>query len=374
MTIHEKRKVRRKSSSISIKLLENPGVLFHVHVEDVSATGICVKSPKFLAPDTRVLISMNHPFFGAQSRFDGKVKWTRPTENMWSSGIEFMNVQPCPEGSGIYYFIDDRMCEFVTGELPKNMVCRPAQDYQELTEAYRLVYREYLAQGYCKPHASCMHFNTHSMLPSSKAFVLMHKKSILGTVSLITDTICGLPMDSAFPALLGPLRFEGRKIAEVSLLTMDYVAFKSSRWKGFHKLAGSFWLFKTMMDYARKIAGVTDLVIAVHPKQEKLYRNLAFKPLGKSTPYALAGGSPGLPMRLDIKSLEKCLPVQARYKTFFFDDQPNVRHLHPSYDPAGSELSNLLQSKLPSLLRFSTHGPIEFLKRRYPEVALSCRN
>ena len=80
----------------------------------------------------------------------------------------------------------------------------------------------------------------------------------------------------------------------------------------------------TMLDYARHVAHVTDLVITAHPQHEKLYRHFAFKPVAQPVPYASAKGSPGLPMHLDILELEKHLQPEEHFRHFFFEQKRHV--------------------------------------------------
>lgn len=267
------------------------------------------------------------------------------------------------------HFLDDRMCNYILKMTPPSIDCRPARSFAELKSAFRLIYREYHIRGYCPKAASKMYFTAYCALPASRTFVLKLKRQMLGTISLIGDSACGLPMESTFSNLIGPLRWRNRKLGEVSLLSLNLNLFRNNA-LGLtpqHRFMASSWLFKTMFDYARHVSGLTDLVITVHPKHEKLYRSFAFCPLGKGVSYPLAEGQPGLPMHLDIRHLERHLPQNRMFRNFFFDQPVSMENWSQSFGWTGDALCRLMRE-----LNYSWHrtsrGPVEFLRRRYPEI------
>ncbi|GEM_PF-1636642 len=188
-------------------------------------------------------------------------------------------------------------------QYPDSYVCTIAHTFEDLREAYRLVHQEYLNRGYCESNPSQMHYTYYCVLPKSRTILLLEKgeKKILGTGSLILDSPCGFPAEPLFPEELRQIRGEGRRLAEVTLLAISTQAFgkKVFSLTNLQKLIATFRLFKALFTYARS-QGVTDLIIAVNPRHEKLYQSLTFKPMGPVRPYSGVRNNPALLMHLDI--------------------------------------------------------------------------
>src|SRR3990167_9480963 len=175
----------------------------------------------------------------------------------------------------------DRLFRFAL-ENPSPFDFRISENFRELVSAYHLVYLEYFFRGYCKPKRSQVHYTYFCVLPESRTFLLIHRKrcQISGTVSLVKDSPCGLPMESLFDYELCSLRREERCLAEVTLLAIpetvsDHQIFQA---RNMDKLLTVFSFFRVLLQYALN-SGITDLVIAVHPKHELIYRYLTFKPI-----------------------------------------------------------------------------------------------
>jgi hypothetical protein len=263
----------------------------------------------------------------------------------------------------------DKLCAIaIKHSIHQNIVGRPAETLPELKSAYHLTYKEYLARGYCEKHPSELHYSFFCVLPNTRTFLLERKDKLLGTLTLIVDSPCGLPMESLFPTIVENSRREGRRLAEVGLLALDQDAFrkKSFLLTDFEKLTGSFWLFKIMFEYARRIAGVTDMLIAVHPKHEALYRYLTFEPLGIPLPYPSACGKLALPMRLDIEKARKNTPKSSPLRKYFFDLRGPVEILEKHFEWNHEVLQEFLMDthplwdKMPDKYR-------QYLKSCYPD-------
>ncbi|MDP3921051.1 MAG: PilZ domain-containing protein [Candidatus Omnitrophota bacterium] len=368
----EKRKYRRKPTSVAVRSLKEAkrGLWKRAKALDLSDTGIRISLREAPAKGSRVHLSLKSEQGSRRRRVDGKVVWKKGLE----CGIQFENLRGTPNNEKLLFYMGDRMCEFVVKSAGSNLVALPVTTLTEHKAAYRLMYREYLARGYCAKHASKMYYTSYSLLPTSRTFILKQQKHLIGTLSLFVDSPCGLPMDHTAPEVTGQLRFQGRRVAEASLLALDPNAFREGTppLTYAHRLAGSFWLFKTLLDYARQIADVTDLVVTVHPNHEHLYRNLAFKSIKPATPYVFARGHLGLPMHLDVRELEAHLPVGTCFKKFFFDNLLPLDQLAKTYrwtPVALSDFINKRQAEWPQMMQ----GAVEWLKRRYPLVAARTR-
>src|SRR6516162_3014723 len=104
---------------------------------------------------------------------------------------------------------------------PGDIVARPCKTLQDVESAYRLIYKEYLARGYCAENPSQMHYNFYCILPESRTFVVEKSGVIVGTLSAFVDSPSGLPLESLYPAEVAKFRVKGRRLAEVGLLALD---------------------------------------------------------------------------------------------------------------------------------------------------------
>jgi len=210
-----------------------------------------------------------------------------------------------------------------------------AQTFEEVLNAYHLVYQEYLACGYSQPKRSQIHYTYFCLLPDSRTFLLLEKENrqILGTVSLILDSSCGLPIESLFDRELHSVRKEGRRLAEVTLLSIPTATNEDEIFqaKNVGKFLAVFSFFRALFQYARN-SGVTDLVIAVNPRHEAIYKYLTFESIGPVRAYPEACGNPARPMHLDM--VQFCNPKfqnDAIQKYFLAESELPDSHSRPAH-------------------------------------------
>ena len=84
------------------------------------------------------------------------------------------------------------------------------------------------------------------------------------------------------------------------------------------KLIFIFRLFKVVLDYALDIDRLTDVCIAINPKQQYLYKFLYFEQIGSLRYYSLVNRAPALAFRLNlVEAEEKAKNRIGLYKIFF---------------------------------------------------------
>lgn len=347
--LREKRKDARFNIQVPLlfRVLNQPGSWQEVETKDVSNTGIRIELEELAPLGTRLELDVLLPGATNNIKIEGTVVWTRPAQDgqtTFECGIAFQNLKRVTGKDKFLQYISDKLCHLAIKHAPKNLDCRPVSHFQEMKNAFRLIYKEYSFRGYCNKQASQMHYTFYSLLPDSRTFALKRDGNLLGTLSLIADSGCGLPMEELFKEKIQLLRQKKRRIAEVSLLALDREAFhkKSFSLTDFQKLTGTFRLFKLLFDYARLSAGITDLVIAVHPKHEDLYRYLTFEPIGSVRSYASACGKPALPMRLDIEKSKRSIPKSRTILKYFVDHVTPKDILSESYTWTTETLRELL--------------------------------
>lgn len=303
-----------------------------VEALDVSLSGIRILVNHPISLDSLMDLDMKLPGIAESLQLIGLVKRIRPVfdQPVVECGIAFHNFKQMPRKEVFVDFMANKFC-YLNVDRRINCVARPAASIEELKSAYQLIHREYIKRGYCKPQASGMYYSYFSLLPDSRTFILEKESQIHGTLSLITDSPCGLPMESLFPDEIAKLRAQGRRLAENSLLALDQELLGHGLFSLTHseKHLYFFSIVKMMMDCARDL-GVTDLLIAVHPKHEDLYRFLTFEPIGPVRDYPGALGNPALPMRWQIDDPVKFMPKESGVRKYFSQApaKPALRFSH----------------------------------------------
>ena len=217
------------------------------------------------------------------------------------------------------FYIADKLCELALRHEEKDAgTVRIARTLDELKAAYRIIYQEYVLRGFCPPDESQMHYSLYCFLPGSRTFILKKNERIIGTLNLIADSHYGLPAESAFAHEIESLKASACRMAEISLFGVDRALFlgKDRHLANFRKLAVALALFKKMFAYARSVA-ITDFVIAVHPKNESLYRSFGFQKIGAERPYRPACGNPAIAMHLNIRRWFEATPQDQHMKYYF---------------------------------------------------------
>lgn len=318
----DRRKASRIELSIPIRyhIQDSATEWQSVEALDLSMTGVRITINQPVAVHTMIELEVKLPGIEEPFTVLGQIAWILPAFNDATAvecGIAFHNLKQMAHRDHFVNFMADKFCH-LSAEQPKDLLGKPASNIEELKTAFKIIHREYLKRGYCKAQASEMFYSYYALLKDSRTFVLEKAGEIHGTLSLMTDSPCGLPMESLFPEEIAQLRAQGRKLAENSLLALDQSLLGNSLFSLTHseKHLYFFTIVKIMVDCARDL-GVTDLLIAVHPKHEDLYRFLTFEPIGPVRPYPGALGNLALPMRWQIDDPAKFMPKDSGVWKYF---------------------------------------------------------
>jgi hypothetical protein len=186
----------------------------------------------------------------------------------------------------------------VTRSSPSCIDVAVAVTRSERDAASRLVHRCYVDRGYATPSADGRHTNPYLALPSTTVFVARAEGAIVATVSLVEDSPRGLPCGALWPSELEALRATGHRIAEVSALAV------SASWRG-RGLRAMRPLVRAVGVYARDLAGVDVLCVAVHPRHATFYEALLhFRRFGALTTCDAVNGAPAVGLCLDLVELD----------------------------------------------------------------------
>lgn len=296
--------------------------------KDYSSTGVRLVLLFPVAPGTAIDMKIKLAEMEQPLQMQGTIVWVAQTTHRHAHnriiecGVAFKNVQQRSQKDKLVYLLADKFCHLGI-QATRHLSALPAQNIGELKACYEIVYKGYLSRGYCLPSESKMFYHYFSFLPKSRTFTLKENGKIIGTISVVVDSPCGLPMDKLFSKEMNSLRRQGRKLAEVTLLALDSGKKKSLfSLANLEKQARLFRLFKIMYEYAHNEAGVTDLIIGVHPKHASLYKYLQFRPLASIKQYSGACGNLALPLHLQIAGLAEKYSTAMR--SFFTSDATSI--------------------------------------------------
>jgi hypothetical protein len=179
-----------------------------------------------------------------------------------------------------------------------HLCIKVADARDELEQAFALVYREYLRQGYIKdPKHSGLHLSLQHILPETAVFILK-SSTVVGTLTHILDSdLFGLPMDSLYREELKPLRNANRKLAELSSLATCREACGRNLF---------LYLFREVYWYSLR-RNVKDFCIMVNPSHTRFYQDiLFFEEIGPKKYYQKVG-APAVALRLNLEEFDQKL-------------------------------------------------------------------
>ncbi|MBN1587793.1 MAG: hypothetical protein JW937_10265 [Candidatus Omnitrophica bacterium] len=258
----------------------------------------------------------------------------------------------------------------------KNIEFRVAQNAGDLEQAYALVHKEYLSRGYTHPSDSGVKVSIYNALPTTTTFVAVAEGQVIGTVSLIGDSTLGVPMDRIYKPELDELRSRNLKLAEASMLAVRNDLFGKGVFLMLNskKLSLVFNLFKLAFDYIHNVAGYDEVVIAVNPKHDLVYRFLFFEELGPLRYYESANGAPAIAKHISVRQVQElkdqCLLSGRRglYKMFFGHQFPQ-ESLQPTPLFSQREFENFFVQKS-AVLAKADPAQLEHLRSVYPRLKI----
>ncbi|HEX7045808.1 MAG TPA: hypothetical protein VF203_14475 [Burkholderiales bacterium] len=171
------------------------------------------------------------------------------------------------------------MASFRIPRLPgSDVVVRLAASEEEIEQANRLVFRNYVADGFWENDETILRTNKFLHSPARTPVVVLEDGQLVGTMSIIEDSPIGLPSDSTQGPLLRRLRSTSRRIAEVS-------AFAMNRSRCSHRKLVLF-LMSYVLQYSFYYAGLDRLVASCKPEHATFYESvLCFSKVSDLTYY-----------------------------------------------------------------------------------------
>ena len=220
------------------------------------------------------------------------------------------------------------------------LVLKIAETREELEQCFSLLHDAYVGEGYMKPAPSGLRATIYHSLPTTTTLCAKVDGKVVGTLSLIRESVFGFPLQAIFD--LTEIRARGGKIAEVSALAVH---------KDFRKTGGAilFPLMKFMYEYCTTFFDTRHLVIAVNPRHIEMYESLLFfQRLSANVVenYDFVNGAPAVGATLDLR---------AAPETFrrAYANKPARRNLHAYF--LETKLANI---QMPHRRFYTTNDPV----------------
>jgi GNAT superfamily N-acetyltransferase len=221
----------------------------------------------------------------------------------------------------------------------KRLVLKIAETRRNWSSA-SLLHDAYVAAGFMKPAPSGLRATIYHALPTTTTLCAKFDGQVVGTLSLIRESVFGFPLQAIFD--LTEIRARGGKIAEVSALAVH---------PDFRKTGGAilFPLMKFMYEYCTTFFDTRHLVIAVHPTRIEMYESLLFFERlteNKVDNYDFANGAPAVGASLDLRHAPQ------KYREVYGKKPPGRTCTRIS---SRSKLPNIV---LPGRRYFTTNDPV----------------
>ena len=216
-----------------------------------------------------------------------------------------------------------------------------AQSTEEIEKAYELVWDSYVQAGLQSDTGDKIRFTKYHLLPDTRILIAIHHpelekekpdfskldegSTIIGTLTIVTDSSVGLPMEDICGNNIKELRKEGHRLIEVTSLAIN---------PDYRKHNIAMYLYKLMFEFVRH-KNATDVACSVTKKHLSFYRRmLLFRPIGDVKKYAAANQLETQCHILNIPEAESAAEkvynsdhFDANLFTFFFTDTPEANRL-----------------------------------------------
>ncbi len=145
-----------------------------------------------------------------------------------------------------------------------NVDVKLAETRDEFETAFRIIHDSYVEQGYMKPHPSGLKITKYNALPGTLVIIAREDKQVVATISLVIDSLLGLPSENIFPGEIKRIRQGSLRMAEVAGLAI------SNKCRNKNVTMN---LYHVMIAFA-EFCGVTELIISVNPHHVKFYQDV----------------------------------------------------------------------------------------------------
>ena len=222
----------------------------------------------------------------------------------------------------------------------KRLVLKIAETREELQACFKLLHDAYVGSGFMRPDPSGMRVTIYHALPTTTTLCAKYDDEVVGTISLIRESVFGFPLQSIFD--LHEVREKKGRVAEVSALAVH---------PKFRNTGGTilFPLMKFMYEYCTTFFDTRHLVIAVNPNRIEMYESLLFfERLAENEVenYDFANGAPAVGASVDLH-------VAPEIFKRIYGKKPRRKNLYLYF--LRTRLRNIV---MPSRRYFTTNDPV----------------
>jgi hypothetical protein len=172
----------------------------------------------------------------------------------------------------------------------------PAGTFEELCEAFRLVYQEYTKCGYITSNPGMMHYSVLQLLPTSRTYIALSSGRLIGTGTVVVASPAGMPSAEVFGDVFESLAQAGRTVAEATMLAC--LSTERSRAAD---------VSREIIPHAIRWAvsqGADDWCVVVNPKHVAFWRDrLGMETLAEPRTCHHVCGHPGILLRLPLREI-----------------------------------------------------------------------
>jgi len=293
-------------------------------VIELTEERLILRADTCLVVDTRYEVSIQDDVAGRELSFQVVITYVEPEQ---TPGEWFVLCQPACGGARNAWSRDIRnLCQRLRvdramaqenrqpgGQLVRSLghhsqsssVCfGNARAVDDREAAYRLVYDAYFRKGLAEPADNGLFTNEFLLNPETVTFVGKVLGEVAMTVTSIADSVDQLPMDAVFEDCLAPLRKEGRRLAEFGMLAVNPAFFGAIAYTVHDpdKMVTVYSLFRIALQHAKFAKNYTDIVFAIPPKHQALYRFMGVNAISEVRYYSKYN-TPAVAMRIDLLAL-----------------------------------------------------------------------
>jgi len=253
----------------------------------------------------------------------------------------------------------------------ENIEYKIAISTEELEQAFELVTQQYISAGLHNENDDLRLTKFH-LLPNCKVFIAIQKQAdysekVIGTLTMVEDSLMGLPMDEVYHDHLQRLRICNLKLAEVICLAV--VPEQSAIHNNI-----VMYLYKICLQYSR-FTQINDLLCTVKPKHTTFYESLLlFKQIGELVPYSYAKNQlvQGYQLNLhqankDFEKVYSGMEFDADLHRFFFTDTVQFDRPYGKGDVMTPEQMRYFIEQKTQLLSSLSHRDKSILRDEYAE-------
>ncbi|MEC9282880.1 MAG: hypothetical protein VX642_09220, partial [Bdellovibrionota bacterium] len=150
-----------------------------------------------------------------------------------------------------------------------------AETKEEIEQAYKILHDTYLETNLIDKESSGLRVTKYHALPTTTLCVVKHFEKVIGTFTIIQDSIFGLPIDVTSD--ITELRKRNSKIAEISSLAI-------AKESGLRRGKLMFPVINFIYLYCQEVGNINALVAVVNDTAKFFYEDIiCFKPLKLKT-------------------------------------------------------------------------------------------